>query len=177
MHRQARRAKRKHRYGEVMQLHEQGVSQVAIAARVGLDRDTVRRHIRSEGFPEIVRGGRRSHLDPYKGYLQERWAAGQRNRKHLVGELRAQGYRYGETIIYDYLRGLRERPEGREASQRSKKGSEHATLSAQAAAWLFLCNPQKLRLPTVRLSTSRKETASLSDRFRPVPAVFPGTLL
>jgi hypothetical protein len=67
----------------------------------------------------------------------------------LLGELRAQGYRSGETIVYDYLRGLRERPEGREASQRSKQRSGHATLSARAAAWLFLCNPQKLRLPQV----------------------------
>jgi transposase len=148
-HRQARRAKRQSRYETVKQLHEQGVSQVAIAIRVGLDRDTVRRYIRSERFPEIVRPGRRSHLDPYKGYLHERWAAGQRNIKHLLREIRAQGYRAGETIVYDYLRGLREPTEGRAAFQRSTHTSAHDTLSARAAAWLFLCNPRKLRLPQV----------------------------
>lgn len=162
MHRQARRARRKSRYDEVMQLHEQGVSQVTIASQVGLDRDTVRRYIRSESFPEIVRRGRRSHLDPYKGYLQERWAAGQRNIQRLLSELRAQGYRYGETIVYDYLRGLREQAEGRQASQRSKQGSGHATLSARAAAWLFLCNPQKLRLPqVVKLDQLRRADEAL----------------
>ncbi len=42
---QARRAKRKNRYEEVIKLHQQGLSQTAIATLVGLDRDTVRGYI------------------------------------------------------------------------------------------------------------------------------------
>jgi transposase len=42
---QARRARRLKRYEEVMQLHEQGASQVRIAALMGLHRDTVRRYL------------------------------------------------------------------------------------------------------------------------------------
>ena len=40
---QARKAKRQSRYDEVKQLYEQGVSQRAIAALVGLHRETVHR--------------------------------------------------------------------------------------------------------------------------------------
>jgi hypothetical protein len=82
--------------------------------------------------------------------------AGQRrvhNGKQWLAEIREQGYGSGETIVYDYLRALRERPHGLEADQLSKKRAVHSTsqptLSARAAAWVFVCNPQKLRLPQV----------------------------
>ncbi len=58
--RQGRRARRQSRYEEVIKLHQQGMSQVAIAALVGLDRDTVRRYIHAPSLPEIVRPGKRS---------------------------------------------------------------------------------------------------------------------
>src|SRR6266566_10156547 len=117
---QGRRARRKRRYDEVIKLHQQGASQVAIATLVGLHRDTVRRYINAASFPEIVRPGKRSKLDPYKAYLRERWAAGQHNSKQLLAELREQGYRQGETIVYDYLRSMRDRPEWREAYTSTK---------------------------------------------------------
>lgn len=147
---QGRRARRQSRYEEVIKLHKQGTSQVAIAALLGLHRDTVRRYINAPAFPEIVRPGKRSKLDPYKAYLQERWASGQCTVKQLVAELRERGYRQGETIVYDYLRSLRERPAWLEAYSSKKKKQAHSTsqsdLSAREAAWLFACNPQKLRL-------------------------------
>jgi len=88
---QVRRAKRQSRYEEVMNLHEQGVSQVAIAEMVGLNRDTVRHYLHASAFPEIVRPKRGSKLDPYKDYLHQRWETGQQNVTHLIEEIRAQG--------------------------------------------------------------------------------------
>jgi transposase len=150
---QARRARRLSRYEEVMQLHQQGASQVAIAALVGLNRDTVRRYLNASGFPEITRPGKRSHLDPYKDYLRQRWAEGERNVKRLLVELRERGFRQGETIVYDYLRTLRQQPEGVDASVVRKKtavrSAAQPALSAREAAWLFVCNPQKLRISQV----------------------------
>ena len=58
--RQLRRERRKQRYDEVIKLHEQGVSQVAIATQLGLDRDTVRHYIKAPAFPELVRTKRGS---------------------------------------------------------------------------------------------------------------------
>ncbi|MBV9230996.1 MAG: ISL3 family transposase [Chloroflexi bacterium] len=151
---QARRARRLSRYEEVMRLHEQGASQVTIAALVGLNRDTVRRYLDVGSFPEITRPGKRSRLDPYKDYLQQRWAEGERNVKHLLVELRERGYRQGETIVYDYLRTLRKPPEGMDVSVVQKKSAVRSAaqtaLSAREAAWLFVCNPQKLRIPQAR---------------------------
>jgi transposase len=151
---QARRAQRLKRYEEVMQLHEQGASQVRIAALMGLHRDTVRRYLTASSFPEIMRPGKRSRLDPYKKYLQQRWAEGEQNVKHLLVELRERGYRQGETIVYDYLRTLRKPPEGMDASEVQKKTTVHSAaqraLSAREAAWLFVCNPQKLRISQAR---------------------------
>jgi len=143
-----------------MQLHQQGASQVAIAALVGLNRDSVRRYLNASGFPEITRPGKRSHLDPYKDYLQQRWETGERNVKRLLVELRERGYRQGETIVYDYLRTLRQQPEGVSASVVRKKGAVRSAaqtaLSAREAAWLFVCNPHKLRISqAVRLDHLR----------------------
>ncbi len=154
LHQQARRAKRHTRYEEVMKLHEQGASQVAIAHLVGLDRDTVRRYIRAPGFPEIVRRDRHhSKLDPYKDYLQQRLQEGQKNATHLIEELRARGYQGGGTIVRDYLRGLSTQPEWQKAYQQVKhemqSGTAQAPLSAREAAWLFVCNPRKLKLGQV----------------------------
>jgi transposase len=150
---QARRAQRQHRYEEVMPLQRQGASQVAIAALVGLNRDTLRRYLNAPSFPEIRRPGKRSSLDPYKSYLQQRWTEGERNVKYLLIELGERGYRHGETIVYDDLRTLREQPAGMEHSQTCKKSSTHTgsadVLSAREAAWLFVCNPRKLRISQV----------------------------
>jgi transposase len=147
---QARRARRLSRYEEVMRLHEQGASQVTIAALTGVHRDTVRRYLNAGSIPSITRPGKRSRLDPYKAYLQQRWTKGERNVKHLLVELREQGYRQGETIVSEYLRTLRKPPEGADASVVQKKiavpSVAQTALSAREAAWLFVCNPQKLRI-------------------------------
>jgi len=157
---QARRARRLSRYEEVMHLHQQGASQVDIAALVGLNRDTVRRYLNASGFPEMTRPGKRSHLDAYKDYLQQRWVEGECNVKRLLVELRERGYRQGKTIVYEYLRMLRKPPEGVSASVARKKvavrSAAQTALSAREAAWLFVCNPQKLRISqAVRLDHLR----------------------
>ena len=105
----------------------------------------------------MTRPGKRSHLDAYKDYLQQRWAEGERKVKRLLVELRERGYRQGETIVYEYLRTLRKPPEGvvvrKNAAVRS---AAQTALSAREAAWLFVCNPQKLRLSqAVRLDHLR----------------------
>ena len=157
---QARRARRLGRYEEVMRLHEQGASQVTIAALMGLHRDTVRRYLTASSFPEMTRPGKQSRLDPYKAYLQQRWAEGEHTVKHLLVELRERGYRQGETIVYDYLRTLQHQPEGMEISQVQKqttvRSAAQTALSAREAAWLFACNPHKLRRSqAVRLDSLR----------------------
>jgi transposase len=169
--RQIRREKRKQRYDEVIKLHEQGVSQVAMATLLGLDRDTVRRYIKAPAFPEIVRTKRTSLLDPYKEYLQERWATGQCTTSSLLSELKERGYQGGATLVYDYLRPLREQPEWWEAYQQQKarhaQGKRLSPLSAREAAWLFIGNPRKLKLRQVReLEPLRLEDEELGHTYQ-----------
>ena len=168
---QARRARRHHRYEEVIQLHEQGASQVAIATRLGLHRDTVRRYLAAPAFPEIVRPKRPSKLDPYKDYLHQRWAAGQHNITHLVAEIRAQGYRGGASIVHDYLRAYRKHPEWLEAYQhkiqQGARGDGSTPLAARSAAWLFVCNPRKLTLRQVwQLEPLRVQDEALARAYQ-----------
>jgi transposase len=158
---QARRARRLKRYEAVVHLHEQGANHIPIAALTGLHRDTVRRSLTASGFPESMRPGKRSHLDPDKDYLQHRWAAGERNGKHLLVELRERGYRQGETSVSDYLRTLRKAPEGKDVSEMQKqppvRSAAQTALSSREAAWLCACNPQTLRLSqAVRLDSLRR---------------------
>ena len=135
-------------------LHEQGVSQRAIAALVELHRDTVHRYLQTAQLPAIVRPHRRSKLDPYKEYLHQRWSEGARNVTHLVAELQKQGYRGSETIVFDYLRPLHKHPEWlaayQQQQQRAAQGKLTAPLSPREAAWLFVCPPSKLTLAQVR---------------------------
>jgi transposase len=122
---EARRAKRQNRYEEVIRLCEQGVSQVAIGSK----------------------------LDPYKAYLEQRWAQGQHKATQLIEEIRAQGYRGGESIVNEYLKEKRSHPEWMEVyqqcKQRKAQGQSSVPLSARQAAWLFVCNPRKLKFRQV----------------------------
>ena len=152
--RQARRDRREQRYEEVLKLHEQGVSQVAIATLLGLHRDTVRRYLAAPAFPERIRSKRKSKLDPYKAYLHQRWAAGQQNITHLIADIRKQGYRGSATLVHAYLRSKRSQPDWMEAyqqvKQRRDQGTSSSPLSAREAAWLFVCNPRRLKLRQMR---------------------------
>jgi transposase len=147
---QVRRARRKNRYEEVIKLHEQGMSQAAIATLVGLNRNTVHSYIQASSFLEQVRPSRhKSKLDPYKDYLHQRLAEGQENVTHLIAEIRAQGFRGSDTIVFDYLRSQRGEPAWKEDYQQRKRqiacGVSRKPLSARSAAWLFVCNPRKLK--------------------------------
>jgi transposase len=168
---QERRTRRKDRYEQVLHLHEQGASQVAIAALVGLHRDTVRRYLAAPAFPEIVRPGRASKLDPYKAYLQQRWMAGQQNVTHLIIELRERGYRGSSTIVHDYLRSVRGQPEWHQAYLQQKQyrasKTSHHPLSARSAAWLFVCPPRQLKLRQVQqLDPLRRQEEELEQVYQ-----------
>jgi Transposase/zinc-finger of transposase IS204/IS1001/IS1096/IS1165 len=79
---QVRRDKRYARYQDVRTLFAQGLSQRAIARKLKLSRKTVGEFVLAEQYPEryqFTAGARRSLLDPYKGYLLQRWQQGCRN--------------------------------------------------------------------------------------------------
>lgn len=99
---------------EIRILHRQGLGIRAIARRLGVSRNTVRKALR-EGEPPRYRreAVRVSKLDPYKDYLQARVEAAQPAwlpATVLYREIAARGYRGGISILRDWLRTLKPQP-------------------------------------------------------------------
>ena len=96
------------RYDHTHELRERGLSMRAIARKLDLNFKTVRRYLRTDNVETLLAGGvRASVLDPFKPYLHERMAAGQRNATVLLGEITEQGYTGGYKTLARYLRPLR----------------------------------------------------------------------
>ncbi len=112
LQKQARRAKRYARYEDVRTLSGQGVSIREIARRLKLSRETIRRFLRAEEFPEIAsarRGQRGSILNPYKPYIFQRWQQGCRNSVQLYDEIKARGYSGSTSLLRNFLASLRKK--------------------------------------------------------------------
>ena len=108
-----RRQRRFERYQQVIALHQSGVSQRAIAFRLGLERKTVRHWLRAGQFPERQIPQRNSAVDRWLSYLEKRWAEGCHNRSQLWRELQAQGVEFTAGTLRRWFRlrlGVRGRP-------------------------------------------------------------------
>jgi transposase len=90
--RTARRAQRQALYEQVRALAAQRLTERASAQQLHRSRNTIRKFVKAETFPEMAPHSRASGLDPFEPYLQKRWQAGCRNALQLWRELQAQGY-------------------------------------------------------------------------------------
>lgn len=95
---------------EVERLKDEGRKATisGLARRLGLSRNTVRKYLK-EGFkPHASKGTKRgSVLDPYKGWLQEQFKAGNYNSESLLAKLQERGYRGGRSTLKAYVKGFR----------------------------------------------------------------------
>lgn len=106
--RQRRRSRRRTRYDAVLALHQKGVSALQIAQSLGLDRQTVRKYLHAEAFPEIgPRAKRPSLLDPHRAYIRQRWDEGCHNAAQLFRELTERGFAGQRSIVADAVARLR----------------------------------------------------------------------
>ncbi|MFF4350390.1 ISL3 family transposase [Streptomyces sp. NPDC001530] len=91
-------------------LMDQGLSVRAVARRLDLARNTVRRYARAATWEELATGRWQnlpSILDPYKPYLHRRWREGHTDASKLHAELRERGYSGSYSVVRDYLRRFR----------------------------------------------------------------------
>ena len=80
----------------------------AIARRLDVNFKTVRRYVRAASVDALLAGGVQvSVLDPFKPYLNDRLADGERNATRLLAEITGQGYTGGYNTLNRYLRPLR----------------------------------------------------------------------
>jgi transposase len=96
-------------------LHQQGLSQRAIAKQLGLSRNTVRRYLRAKVDNPIYAKRAKGHslLDPFKPFLHSRIA--QAKPTHLSGEvlfreIKAEGYSGSLSLLRQYLYQYRGKP-------------------------------------------------------------------
>jgi hypothetical protein len=71
----------------VMEQISKGITQHGVAQNCGLGIRTIRRRIRARGFPERKLGNRKTTVDEYREYPEQRW-----NEGCLWHELRARGF-------------------------------------------------------------------------------------
>jgi transposase len=155
----ARRTQRQARYDTVRDLHAQGLSIRAIAQHLHMGRQTVRRFLVADHFPE--RASRRkapSKLDPFVPYLRQQLAAGSTNGMQLWRDLRDHhGYDGSRALVSRWVAQHRhlspanaeaaDQPKRRGRPPRPHDGSQPAAVrivSARQAAWLLVRRPDDL---------------------------------
>jgi transposase len=140
----ASRAHRYARYADVKRLQAEGKAIIQIARELKLSRQTVRKYMASERFPEYARPRQqRSILDPYVDVLQTHWDAGCHDNHQLLETIRAAGYRGSIRAVVQWtmlrrplLPGYRH-PAGRKPARRVEPfvpPKEHATPPAEDQA-------------------------------------------
>lgn len=106
---QQRRDRRLHLYEEVLRLRKEGAGLRAIARSIGLSRQTVRKYIRADVFPELAkRKNRANRLSPFMDYLRQRWADGCHNPSQLWREIRKLGFKGTDSVVRYHLREWRD---------------------------------------------------------------------
>jgi len=129
-----RRQHRLERYEQVIELGRHGFSQKAIAAKLGIDRKTVGRWLRSDGFRERKTAERSSRLTQFRPYLERRWGEGCHNGAQLWREIQRQGYRGGRGMVAQLA--ARWRRQGVQAAPKSLTTAAGKTMSPRQAAIL-----------------------------------------
>jgi transposase len=97
-------------YLVIHKLHALGYTITRIARDLGLDRKTVRRHLRREHPPRYARGTRPSKLDPYRTWIRTRLEGAPLTARRLLRELRPLGYTGGYTILKQFVAQIRPKP-------------------------------------------------------------------
>jgi transposase len=152
------RASRYARYEEVRALRAQGLSYRAIAGKLHLSRQTVRRFSVADMFPErATRRSVPSKLDPYKPVLEQRLAAGEDNGLQLWRDLRDQhGITGSRALVSRWVAQHRHLIPGLELAVKPKRRGRpaqpvkaapptpHRRLSARKVAWLLVCRPEEV---------------------------------
>lgn len=148
--RQATRQRRLARYQAVLDLRQQGIGVRAIARQLGLGRQTVRRYLEADIFPEMAqRQKRASILDQYLPYLKQRWTEGCHNGNRLYREIEKQGYTGSKSLVGQWVAAQRQsdpkssRPT-KTTSRKKSKPPVQRPWSARYAVWLMLKEPDQL---------------------------------
>jgi transposase len=92
----------------IKELFENGVGIRRIGRELGINRNTVRKYLRSPEFPQRqTRSRRRSCVQRFGSYLERRWNEGERNAFRLWREISEQGFRGEVTAVRRFVQAWR----------------------------------------------------------------------
>jgi len=158
---------RDHRLAKYLAVMEQvckGVTQREIARSCGVGIRTVRRWIRAQGFPERRTAERRSKVDRYRDYLEQRWNEGCHNATQLWHELCARGFTGRPPIVRRWVRS-------HYGSRRYRTKQQTAPCPPQPSsprqtAWTLLKEPEDARTYIAALCRRSPDIAICADLAR-----------
>jgi hypothetical protein len=114
------------------------MSQIQIGRQLGLNRLTVRRCLRPDGFPERKQGYRVSSVEAHAHYLEQRLQQGCHNATQLWREVRERGFHGRQRIVRIWI--------GQRLGPRSQPGAHAIAATALRTCpvirlWLILTEP------------------------------------
>ena len=92
---------------DIKMLYKEGNSISAIARQTGLSRKTIRKVIKEKVPKEFKKVKRKSKLDPYKGYIKERYEESAVSAIRIKQEIEQMGYEGSIEILRRYIAGIR----------------------------------------------------------------------
>jgi len=97
--------RRQKRYEAVKELHGQGFYIGEIVRLLNMDRKTVNKYVRANECPIYPekRVRKPGKLDPYKGYITQRWQSDCHCSTQILHEIRQQGYNGSRSIMMDWV--------------------------------------------------------------------------
>jgi transposase len=138
---QARQASRDDRFHQMTALRAHGLTQAAIAKRMGMSERAVRNWLKRGAAPSWKRQfRRRSMFDPYAAYVLKRWQEGVHEAKQLYEEIQAQGFSGTVRIVQRFVQALADDP----LRTPLPEASAAERFSANQATWLFIRDPEEL---------------------------------
>ena len=95
---------------DIISLHRQGLSMRAIAKKLGIHRNTVKRHIEGNTFPQYRKNKRqKSVLDPYRQIIDDFLAEDDYQVTWIFDRVKKMGYPGSYETVRDYVRSVKER--------------------------------------------------------------------
>jgi transposase len=109
--REQKREQRQQRYQAIRSLHEAGKNLSEIQRELGFHPATIRRAIAGDALPERhANHTAPSILQPFVGYLEQRWSEGCRNASQLWRDIKTQGYSGTAKQVLRWAQERREVP-------------------------------------------------------------------
>jgi transposase len=129
------------------------MGQRAIARELQMSRRIVQRYLSSDGFPERAPGSGlrapgKSKLNPYLGYVRQRWNAGEHAGSRLFAEIKQRGYTGSASLLRrvlgEWRTALPPKPrQGPVRKQRLAPQPRKRRLSSRGASFLMIAPPSK----------------------------------